>query len=116
AWYPGNNSQTQPLDTPARLGARIDELTRLTEDAKRDTAKTGVAQIVQDLVEWGAHKTQDGSARRMFTGASADMGADAAALEALCVGQISLRLGGASAEEATERIAGFGGEVIGKQS
>jgi hypothetical protein len=52
----------------------------------------------------------------MFTGTSADMAADAVALEALGVGHVSLRLGGASAEEAVERIDRFGSEVIRKQS
>jgi probable F420-dependent oxidoreductase len=116
AWYPGNNSQTKPLDTPARLGAGIAEVKRMTEAAGRDPSALGVALLVQDFFEWGQHKTQDGSARRMFTGTSADMAADAAALDALGVQHVALRLGGASAEEAVERIDRFGREVIGKQS
>ena len=115
AWYPGNNSQTKPLDTPARLGAGIAEVKRMAEAAGRDPAKLGVALLVQDFFEWGQYKTQDGSARRMFTGTSADMAADAAALDALGVQHVALRLGGASAEEAVERIDRFGREVIAKQ-
>ena len=88
----------------------------MAEAAGRDPAKLGVALLVQDFFEWGQHKTQDGSARRMFTGTSADMAADAAALDALGVQHVALRLGGASAEEAVERIDRFGREVIGKQS
>lgn len=116
AWYPGNNSQTKPLDTPARLGAGIAEVKRMTEAAGRDPTALGVALLVQDFFEWGQHKTQDGSARRMFTGTSADMAADAAALDALGVQHVALRLGGASAEEAVERIDRFGREVIAKSS
>ena len=81
-WYPGNNSQTKPLDTPARLAAGIADVKRMCEAAKRDPASLGVALLVQDFFEWGDYKTQDGSARRMFTGTSADMAADAAALSA----------------------------------
>ena len=116
AWYPGNNSQTKPLDTPARLGAGIAEVKRMAEAAGRDPTALGVALLVQDFFEWGQHKTQDGSARRMFTGTSADIVGDAAALETLGVGHVALRLGGASAAEAVERIDRFGREVIGKQS
>ena len=77
-WYPGNNSQTKPLDTPKRLAAGIADVKRMCEAAKRDPASLGVALLVQDFFEWGDYKTQDGSARRMFTGTSADMAADAA--------------------------------------
>src|SRR5205823_2347473 len=111
AWYPGNNSQTKPLDTPARLGAEIAEVKRMAESAGRDPATLGVALLVQDFFEWTPHKTQDGSARRMFTGASADMAADAAALEAFGVQHVALRLGGTSAAESVERIDRFGREV-----
>ena len=117
AWYPGNNSQTKPLDTPARLAAGIADVQAAC--ARRPGAiptSLGVALLVQDFFEWGQHKTQDGSARRMFTGTSADMAADAAALDALGVGHVALRLGGASAEEAVERIDRFGAEVIAKSS
>jgi probable F420-dependent oxidoreductase len=113
-WYPGNNSQTKALDTPARLGAGVAEAKRMAQAAGRDPATLGFALLVQDVFEWGPHKTNDGSARRMFTGNSADMAADAADLEALGVSHVALRLGGASAEECVERIDRFGREVIGK--
>ncbi len=79
AWYPGNNSQTKPLDTPSRLAAGI-----------------------------------DGSARRLFTGTSADMAADAEALSSIGVGHVALRLGGDTVEASVERIERFGAEVIAK--
>lgn len=113
-WYPGNNSQTKPLDTPQRMAAGIAEVKRLCEVAKRDPASLGVALLVQDFFEWGEHKTQDGSARRMFTGTSADMAADAAALSAAGVGHVALRLGGATGADAVARIERFGAEVIAK--
>jgi probable F420-dependent oxidoreductase len=61
-----------------------------------------------------AIKTQDGSARRMFTGTSSAMAADAAALSALGVGHVALRLGGATAADCVARIERFGAEVIAK--
>jgi probable F420-dependent oxidoreductase len=113
-WYPGNNSQTKPLDTPKRLAAGIADVKRMCEAAKRDPASLGVALLVQDFFEWGDYKTQDGSARRMFTGTSADMAADAEALSAAGVGHVALRLGGATGADAVARIERFGAEVIAK--
>ena len=114
AWYPGNNSQTKPLDTAPRLAAGIAEVKRMCEAAKRDPASLAVALLVQDFFEWGSHHTQDGSARRLFTGSSADMAADAAALSAAGVGHVALRLGGNTAAECVARIERFGAEVIAK--
>ena len=86
----------------------------MCEAAKRDPASLGVALLVQDFFEWGDYKTQDGSARRMFTGTSADMAADAEALSAAGVGHVALRLGGATGADAVARIERFGAEVIAK--
>jgi probable F420-dependent oxidoreductase len=112
AWYPGNNSQTAPLDTPARLAAAIGSLRRLAQTAGRDPASLAVNLIVQNPFEWTSHKTADGSARRLFTGPSADMAADAVALQAVGVAHVAVRLGGATLTEALERIDRFGREVI----
>ena len=112
AWYPGNNSQTKPLDTPARLGAAISGLRRMAEAGGRDPASLDVCLLVQNPFDWTGQKIQDGSARRLFTGSSADMAADAAALEAVGVHHIAMRLGGASLQDSLERIDRFGREVI----
>src|SRR5437660_10749981 len=112
AWYPGNNSQTKPLDTPARLAAAIEDLKRASAAARRDPATIAIALLVQDHFAWEPHKIRDGSARRLFTGTSADMAADAAALAAIGVGHVALRLGGETAAAAVERIERFGAEVI----
>jgi probable F420-dependent oxidoreductase len=114
AWYPGNNSQTKPLDTPERLGAGIADLRRACAAAGRDPATLGLALLVQQYFEWGSYKTQDGSARRMFTGTSDDMLGDAQALADLGVGHAALRLGGETLHEALDRIERFGSEVIAK--
>jgi probable F420-dependent oxidoreductase len=115
AWYPGNNSQTKPLDTPARLGAAIADVRRMAEAAGRDPASLEVCLLIQNPFEWTAQRTQDGSARRLFTGSSADMAADAAALEAAGVRHIALRLGGSSLQESLERIDRFASEVMGRR-
>jgi probable F420-dependent oxidoreductase len=115
AWYPGNNSQTKPLDTPARLGAAIGEFHRVAEAAGRDPASIGVCLLVQSPFEWAAQKTGDGAARRLFTGGSDDMLADAAALEAVGISHVAVRLGGASIQGALERIDRFGREVIARR-
>jgi len=112
AWYPGNNNQQKPLDTPARLAAGIAELRAAVTKTGRDANAVGVSLIAQAPFEWQAQKVQDGSARRMFTGSSADMIADADALARIGVGHVALRLGGASLAEALERIERFGKEVI----
>jgi len=114
AWYPGSDSQTKPLDTQKRLATAIADVKRACAAAGRDPATLGVALLVQGFFEWGDHKTADGSARRLFTGSSADMAADAAALAALGVGHVALRLGGSTAQECIARIERFAGEVIAK--
>jgi probable F420-dependent oxidoreductase len=116
AWYPGNNSQTEPLDTPARLAAAIGSLRRLAQTAGRDPASLAVNLIVQNPFEWTSHKIADGSARRLFTGTSADMAADATALQAVGVRHVAVRLGGATLAESLERIDRFGREVIAQNS
>ena len=113
-WYPGNNSQTKPLDTPARLGAAIAHLHGKAEAAGRDPASVDVCLLIQNPFDWTTQKIADGSARRLFTGSSADMAADAAALEAVGVRHVAMRLGGSSLQEALEHIDRFGREVIGR--
>ena len=112
AWYPGNNNQQKPLDTPARLKMGIGELRAMSEKMGRDPSTIGIALIAQAPYGWTAEKIQDGSARRMFTGSSAEMAEDAVALSAVGVSDVALRLGGASLAESVERIDRFGAEVI----
>jgi probable F420-dependent oxidoreductase len=116
AWYPGNNSQTEPLDTPARLATAIGSLRHLAQVTGRDPASLAVNLIVQNPFEWTSHKIADGSARCLFTGASADMAADAVALAAVGVRHVAVRLGGATLKESLERIDRFGREVIAQGS
>ncbi|MEZ5817047.1 MAG: LLM class F420-dependent oxidoreductase [Hyphomicrobiaceae bacterium] len=111
-WYPGNNSQTMQLNTAQRLASGIEKVRAQCEKAGRDPQTLGISLLVQDHFEWGDHKTADGSGRRMFTGSSDDMLADAEALGSIGVGHVALRLGGNNAREAADRIERFGAEVI----
>ncbi|MEZ5817192.1 MAG: LLM class F420-dependent oxidoreductase [Hyphomicrobiaceae bacterium] len=111
-WYPGNNNQQMLMDTPARLKAGIAKLHRVAEEAGRDPASIDMGLIVQSPFDWTPQRTQDGSARRMFTGSAADMREDRAALVAAGVRHVALRLGGDTVSEALERIQRFGAEVI----
>ncbi len=111
-WYPGNNNQQMPMDTPERLKAGIGKLHRMAEAAKRDPASIDMGLIVQGPFDWARQETQDKSARRMFTGTSVEMRADSAALAEAGVGHVALRLGGETVTEAIDRIERFGAEVI----
>ena len=111
-WYPGNNSQTKPLDTPQRLAEGIAHMKKDCADAGRDPATLGVGLLVQNFFEWGDHRVNDGSARRMFTGTSAQMADDGRALDKIGVTHATLRLGGNSPAEAVERLERFSREVI----
>ncbi|MDP1907087.1 MAG: LLM class F420-dependent oxidoreductase [Hyphomicrobium sp.] len=113
-WYPGNNNQKSPFDTPVRFAAGIARLREMAEMAGRDPASIEIGLIVQAPFDWAEAQTQDKSARRMFTGSSADMRADRDALAEIGVRQIALRLGGNTITEAVERIERFGAAVIGQ--
>lgn len=113
-WYPGNNSQTMPLDTAERFRRGVAGLGEAAEAAGRDPDSIGLALLVQSFFEWGEHKTQDGTSRRMFTGTSADMIEDAEALGAAGLQHACLRLGGSTLDDTIGRIQRFGDEVIGK--
>lgn len=114
AWYPGNINQKRPFDTPARLAAGIADMRRGCEAAGRDPASLGLNLLVQQPFDWGAHKVADGSARSLFTGTSADMLADAAALAGLGVGHVCIRFAEDSLPDSLARIERFGAEVIAK--
>jgi probable F420-dependent oxidoreductase len=111
-WYPGNNNQKMLMDTPERLKAGIAKLHAVAEKAGRDPASIDLGLIIQNPFEWTAQRTQDNSARRLFTGTSADMRADRAALEAAGIRHVALRLGGDTVTESLERMQRFGEEVV----
>lgn len=111
-WYPGNNNQQSPMDTPARLKGGITRLHNVATDSGRDPQSIDIALIIQGPFDWQRQDTQDKSARRMFTGTSDDMRGDAEALAEAGVRHVALRLDGATVSEALARITRFGAEVI----
>jgi probable F420-dependent oxidoreductase len=110
-WYPASNNPQHRLDTSARVGAGIGELQRTAEAAKRDPKSIDVGYLVLWPVNWSAQAMDDGS-RRLFTGTSADMAADAAALGQAGVRHICLTFQTASLRETLERMQRFAGEVM----
>ena len=111
AWYPGSINPAHRLDTPTRLGAAIGELQRMAVAAKRDPATLGVAHVVLSPVDWTARPGHD-SPRRLFTGSSADMAADAAALAGLGIDKINLSLQAPTVAATLERMQRFAEEVM----
>lgn len=110
-WYPASNNPQHRLDTPARLGAGIAELRRTAEAAGRDPASIDVGYVVLWPVDWTAQKATDGT-RRVFTGSSADMAADAAALTGVGVRHVALTFQAATVAETLARMQRFAAEVM----
>ncbi len=110
-WYPASNNPQHRLDTPERLRAGIGELQRAAEAAKRDPKSIDVGYLVLWPVDWSAQKTAEGG-RKLFTGTSQDMAADAAALGQAGVRHICLTFQTASLTETLERMQRFAQEVM----
>jgi probable F420-dependent oxidoreductase len=111
AWYPASANPEFRLDTTARLGAGIADVHRICREQGRDPASLGLAYIVLTPVDWTARPGHD-SPRRMFTGSSADMAADAAALAALGIRHVNLSFQTLDAGETVERMQRFAEEVV----
>ncbi len=110
-WYPGSNSRSPLLDTPARLGDAMGKLRGMAEKAGRDPGTISLGYSVQWPVAWAAERSAEG-ARRLFTGTSSDMAEDAAALAKAGVRYIGVQLLAGSPGETVERIERFGKEVL----
>jgi probable F420-dependent oxidoreductase len=113
-WYPGNNNQKTPFDTPARMKGGIAMLHAAAEKAGRNPAEIEIGLIVQAGYGWTRQETRDKSARAMFTGTSADMRADVKALEDTGVRHVALRVVGETITDAIAGIERFGDDVIAK--
>jgi probable F420-dependent oxidoreductase len=110
-WYPASNNPQHRLDTPERLRAGIGELHHAAEAAKRDPKSIDVGFLVLWPADWSAQKREDGR-RRLFTGSSADMATDAAALAQAGVRHICLTFQTASLPETLQRMQRFAEEVM----
>lgn len=108
-WYPASNNPQTPLDTPERIVAAMQQLDKALLTAKRDPASVTRGLLVLHSVDWKAD-SKDGK-RRLFTGSSADMAADCAALVAAGVDHVSLIFQSATVEQTLDRMQRFAEEV-----
>lgn len=111
AWYPASNNPQRRLDTAARITAAATQLREMCQAAGRDPASLGIASIVLTPVDWAAQSADNGE-RRLFTGSSADMIADAHALRAAGVGHVCVTLQAAALDETLARMQRFAEEVM----
>ncbi len=111
AWYPGSRNPENRLDTPERLQAGVIRVKAMAATIGRDPATLGVSYAFFAPVDWKPHKGHD-TPRRLFSGASADMAADAAALAGIGVGAVNLTFQTASEQETIERMQRFAEEVM----
>jgi alkanesulfonate monooxygenase SsuD/methylene tetrahydromethanopterin reductase-like flavin-dependent oxidoreductase (luciferase family) len=110
-WYPASNNPQHRLDTTERLAAGVAELHAIARAAGRDPKSIDVGYLVVWPVNWTEQKSQEGG-RRLFTGSSADMAADAAALARVGVRHVALTFQTASIAETLARMHKFAGEVM----
>ena len=111
AWYPVSNNQQILLDTPERMKAGIDRLARTAEKADRDPSTIEIGYLWFKPVSWTEARTKDGG-RQMFTGTSAQMMEDVAALKRIGVRHLVVLLAGPSETETMERMQRFAEEVV----
>ncbi len=110
-WYPASNNPQVRLDTPERLAAAIAELHTLARAAGRDPASIDIGYLVLWPADWTPQRSPEG-ARRLFTGSSADMAADAAALAKVGVRHVALTFQAATIAETLARMHKFASEVM----
>jgi probable F420-dependent oxidoreductase len=113
AWYPGSINPQFRLDTPERLAAAWTEVQGMAEKAKRDPKSLGLTYVVLTPVDWTAKNGHD-TPRRIFTGSSADMAADAAAFAKIGVSHLNLTFQAATVQESLDRMQRFAEEVLPK--
>ncbi len=111
AWYPVSNNQQILLDTPERLKTGIERLARAAEKEGRSPASIDIAYLWFKPVSWTQAAGADGR-RIPFTGSSAQMVEDAAALQRVGVRHLVVLLAGPSFEETLDRMQRFAEEVM----
>lgn len=110
-WYPASNNPQARLDTPERLAAGLAELNKTAQAAGRDPRSIDIGYLVLWPVDWTEQKSPEG-ARRLFTGSSAEMAADAAALARVGVRHVALTFQTATVAETLARMHKFAAEVM----
>ena len=113
AWYPVSNNAQILLNTPAKLKAGIDRLHQAAEKAGRDPASIDIGYVWFMPPSWTERTNDDGS-RRLFTGTSDDMLADAAAFRAVGVKHLIVYLQQPTIEQTLELQQRFAEDVVRK--
>jgi len=113
AWYPVSNNAQILLNTPAKLKAGIDRLHQAAEKAGRDPASIDIGYVWFMPPSWTERTNDDGS-RRLFTGTSDDMLADAAAFRAVGVKHLIVYLQQPTIEKTLELQQRFAEDVVRK--
>jgi probable F420-dependent oxidoreductase len=84
-WYPASNNPRFRVATPAQLAGRMDVLRQVCDEEGRDSAELDIGYFFTD----GVHATErrdDAGARKLMTGAPADIAGDIAAFGKAGVG------------------------------
>jgi len=112
-WYPIGNNPKFPLDTHARIAARLDRLRGLADEGDRDMATI-------DLSYWSPWnrigkemKNKDGD-RMILTGSAATVAEDVAQLKAVGFRHLILSLSGHDLSESRDRMERFMSDVAAK--
>jgi probable F420-dependent oxidoreductase len=111
AWYPVSDNQQIRLDTPERMRAGIERLARAAEQEGRDPGSIGIGYLWFKPVSWTELVGADG-VRVMFTGSSAQMAEDVAALQRAGVQHLMVLLAGPGMNQTLERMQRFAEEVM----
>jgi probable F420-dependent oxidoreductase len=111
AWYPIPNNPAFPMDSLKRLGAGIERLRKLTQEAGRDPKAVGVTVRFQRYGNGVPAYAGDGE-RRLFSGKPADIAADLKAMEALGVDAIDAGFSGSTVPEILAEMKRFQAEVM----
>ncbi len=110
-WYPGSRNPENRLDTPERLAAGYKKLEQMMAAEKRDPSKLTRAYVFFAPVEFRPEKGHD-TPRRMFTGAPADLAADAAALAKIGITHVNLSFQAPSLNQTLDTVQRFAEEVM----
>jgi probable F420-dependent oxidoreductase len=110
-WYPASSNPQNRLDTAPRVAAAMGEFKGLCEKAGRDPTSITLAHVVLWPVNWTAEAAISGG-RRTFTGSTAEMLEDAAALKAAGVTDVNVSFPAPTVSETLERMERFAKEVM----
>ncbi len=112
-WYPASSNPQNRLDTAPRVAAAMGEFKSMCEAAGRDPQSIALAHVVLWPVNWTAEDAISGG-RRTFTGTSAQMLEDAAALKAVGVMDVNVSFPAPTLAATLEKMERFAKEVMGK--